>query len=408
MTAFALALAASLAAQAAPPEDSSQDELRTFRSLTYVDVDTGAGYAANPTLSLDDDKGRAFARFGIRGVHERRTARTKSAVSVYLENTSYSGRYGSTRLAQFAARHELAANERVTVFGDVHAAVDKGGQLATRLLDSPVVVTEPALQLPSLPDAPLDYYSLTGRTYRFTSQLGSRIASSARDNFTFRIGYGKTDRRDDTFNSNQSDLFGAAAYDRQLTNRAAVGAILSARSTEYGDGDVRVLTPQITANLLLSKATRVSGAVGLSVAETNTDTRSDTSVGLAAQITVCHTGEYDLLCATVSRDQQSATALGPANAVAALVNYSLNIGERQTLAISASASRYSTDAPMARDFQAQETTSFAASAVYTRKIAQRLSGGANLSARKIAQLGPNPRADVSGSLFLRYRLGDLI
>jgi hypothetical protein len=44
---------------------------------------------------------------------------------------------------------------------------------------------------------------------------------------------------------------------------------------------------------------------------------------------------------------------------------------------------------------------------YSRHIGNRLFGGFELAARKLTQSGPDPDADVSASLFLRYRLGDL-
>jgi hypothetical protein len=36
-----------------------------------------------------------------------------------------------------------------------------------------------------------------------------------------------------------------------------------------------------------------------------------------------------------------------------------------------------------------------------------LFGGINLSGRKLTQNGPDPKADFSGSLFIRYRFGDV-
>jgi hypothetical protein len=36
-----------------------------------------------------------------------------------------------------------------------------------------------------------------------------------------------------------------------------------------------------------------------------------------------------------------------------------------------------------------------------------LFGGADLSARKLAEAGPDPKTDLNGSLFIRYRFGDV-
>ena len=55
----------------------------------------------------------------------------------------------------------------------------------------------------------------------------------------------------------------------------------------------------------------------------------------------------------------------------------------------------------------QRATYFRAAADYSRNIGRRLFSGVSLSGRKVAQNGPDPRTDLSASLFLRYRLGDL-
>ena len=44
---------------------------------------------------------------------------------------------------------------------------------------------------------------------------------------------------------------------------------------------------------------------------------------------------------------------------------------------------------------------------YDRQIGDRLSAGVSGVARKLTQSGPNPKSDIGGTLFVRYRLGDL-
>ena len=50
---------------------------------------------------------------------------------------------------------------------------------------------------------------------------------------------------------------------------------------------------------------------------------------------------------------------------------------------------------------------YRAAADYTRKIGGRLFAGVNVSARKVTEAGLDPDADFSGSLFIRYRFGDV-
>lgn len=407
-----LVLAATASLQSSPTDAAVEQGDSVEQSLTYADIDVGVGYATNPLLAVGESAGRTFGRIGARLVHQRRSVRSSTLLSGYVENSTYTGSYGSTQLAGLAARHEFAASEKVSVYGDVNASYDEGGQLATRLVTVPTI-EQPITDLPSLPGAPLDYYSLTGRTYHLSGQLGSRIKTSLRDSATVRGGYSRTARRGTGFDSDQSDLFGSAGYDRQLSERATVGAMVTARTSHFEadgdepDGDTRVITPQITGSVLLSERTRVAGAVGVSIAKVETGTTSESSVGLAANVSLCRTGEFDLLCGAVSRDQQVATVAGPANSLAASLTYSRKLSARETLALSAVAARYSGGSPVDPDLQIHSNRSISASVVYTRTLSSRLSGGATIAARKVSRSGPDPRADVSGSIFLRYRLGDL-
>ena len=44
---------------------------------------------------------------------------------------------------------------------------------------------------------------------------------------------------------------------------------------------------------------------------------------------------------------------------------------------------------------------------FDRKINTRLSAGVNLTARKYTFAGPDPKADIGGSLFIRNRFGSV-
>lgn len=405
---FLIALAASVALQPSQPNALSEKNGSSLRSLTYVDFDLGAGYSTNPLLNEFDATGRAFGRVSARAVHERRSVRANTYFSAYLENSTYTGGYGSAQLASLNARHEFAPTEKLTIFGDVTAAYDEGGQLATRVLTAPTL-EQSTTDLPPLPGLPLDLYSLTGRTYRLAGQIGSTLVTGPRDNLVSRIGYSYTTRRGAGLDNNQSDIFGSVGYNRLLSERATVGVLVGARKSDFDpDGDARVLTPQLTAALRLSQKIRASGAIGLSFSRFTTPLRAERSIGLAANASICGTGEFDLLCATIARDQQTATIAGPANTLSATVNYSKNLGSGETLSFLLSATRFSNGVPIDPNFRLQTNNSLSASAAYTRRLSTRLSGGANLTARKLTQPGPDPAVDVSGSVFLRYRLGELM
>jgi hypothetical protein len=77
------------------------------------------------------------------------------------------------------------------------------------------------------------------------------------------------------------------------------------------------------------------------------------------------------------------------------------------LALSLSADRYSNPVILVAGASFTHATSARAVVNYSRKISNRWFGGVNLSARKVTETGPDPDADLSASLFIRYRFGDV-
>lgn len=378
-------------------------------NATFADLEAALGYATNPLLeTLRNNTGRAFGRVSFRGVHTRTTPRSSTIISAYGENTTYGGRYGSQQLAQISAHHSFAASETLRVFGDLNAAVDRGGQLATRLIFTPITL-DPGASGPVLLDPTLDYVTLTGRTYRFNAHAGAQISSSERDTWNVGAGIGHTRRRGDIVETDETDFFGSVAYSRRMSERSTLGFQLAFQQAEFdGPEELRLVTPQITGSVALSQNTHVSGAVGASIASSDDGIERHTSTGLAGNLALCRSGEAEQLCASISRNQQIAAGTGALNSLAATLSYSRSFGRDQAVQLSATAARFSNRVNSLDDqFAIGRSTSLLASAAYSRRLSDRWSAGATVSGRRISQSGAGPRADVSASIFVRYRLGDL-
>jgi hypothetical protein len=94
--------------------------------------------------------------------------------------------------------------------------------------------------------------------------------------------------------------------------------------------------------------------------------------------------------------------------VSAGADYSRRLSADDTLDLSASINRYSNPTSVvipATTFT--HATYVRAAADYSRRISDRWFGGLSLAARKVTQTGPDPDADLSASLFIRYRFGDV-
>lgn len=375
----------------------------------YLDLEAGVGYSTNPFLSLDSGTGRALGRISARVVHSRWTERSSTSLSAYGENITYLGRYGSQLLARATAHHDESVTETLRLFGDLDASLDRSGQLGTRFIGFPSVSPVEVTPTPGLPaDSNVNVFA-DGRTYSFSGQGGAQLETSPRDQWTLRAGYSRSMFRSNAIDSNVSDIFGSVAYDRKIDEQTTVGGIITARHSDYdGPGKVRVITPQVTLRKSLSSQTTVEGAVGVSFARIENGAVTRDSTGLAANATLCHSGEADRLCASVSRDQQTSSIGGPVTALTASASYARKLDANQSLQFSLSASRYTQPvSSLLLPLSIGRSEYLNAAGSYSRKLGNRWYAGANVSARKLYRDGPDPKADLGGSLFLRYRLGDV-
>lgn len=374
---------------------------------TYVDLSASLGYASNPFLALGDDTGSGFVRVSAYGVHAWETERSDTALSAYLENSGNFQRYGNKQIFDLNARTSYRTSETVTLFGTLGFAGDFGGQLGTRFVAAP---TTPAAPEPTLPppvtviDPTLQ--SLSGRQYRVSGQVGASIRPNARDVWTISGGAQHLFYTRDSDDLNYTTYSLSGSYDRQLNERLTVGFRTSVQHSEYSRGDsTTIINPQITARARLSESWDASGAVGVIIGKQDLeDGGSDSSVGLSLDGQVCRTGEQSRFCGRLSRYQRNELNANLVTTTSAGADYSYRIDQNQSVQFSASVIHYSGGQILDED---ADSKYYVASASYSRKLNDRLSGGLNVSGRKLARFGPDPKFDASGSVFIRYRLGDL-
>jgi len=408
-----IALAAALATQTTPPTSATpaapEGAPKVGRSA-YLDIEAGVGYATNPQLSFTSDNGRAFGRVSAHAVYTRVSERTTTLLSAYAQNLTYTGRYGSQQSLSLNARHDAAVNERLRLFADASAAYDEGGQLDTRILSVPGIPpppgssgTPPELILPGS-----DFLSVTGKSYRFAAHGGGSLALSALDSLNFSGGLERSVFRNGAQDSDYWTIPASIGYDRQISPRTHVGARVRFQNTNYnGPASFSTVTPQATLRLLLSERLTFDAAAGVSFARVDDGTRTRHSTGADAQGTLCQQGESSSFCARAGISQQTATTAGPAKSVFAGVDYSHRLDADSTIQFSLDASHYSAPISVITGHSFSRSNYYRAAADYTRKLGGRLFAGVNVSARKVTEAGLDPDADFSGSMFIRYRFGDV-
>jgi hypothetical protein len=403
------AFAAQAATPAPAPASTEPAQGPKVGQSTYLDVEGGVGYSTNPNFSLTQDDGSAYGRISLHAVHTRISARSTTALSAYAQELGYLNHYGSQQSLAFDARHDTAVSEHVRLFGDLSASYDKGGQLDTRILATPNVPPLPGVGTPpELLPTGSDFLSVTGRTYRFAGHAGGSFGLGPRDSLNLSSGLERVVFKSGLTDTSYWTIPVSIGYDRQLSPRTTVGARLAAQKTDYnGPGNFRQVTPQLTARILLSERLTFSGAVGASFGRVDDGVRVRHSNGLAADANLCSQNERGQFCARVAVDQQSATVAGPAKSVTASVDYSRRLDADSTIQFSLGASHYSSPISVVTGHSFSSATYYRSAAAYTRRISDRWFGGVNLAARKLTEDGPDPKADLSGSLFIRYRFGDV-
>jgi hypothetical protein len=386
---------------------------------TYVDLAGSVGYSTNPGLSLRDDSDSVFGRISLNGVHAWRTERSSTSLSAYVENSYYPNRYGNKQLFDLNASSSYQTSETVRLFGGVSFSGDFGGQLGTRFIGDPVLPGPPVTN-PTDPTAPPiitpdptipppttvidpDFEALTGRQFRLSGNGGISIRPNERDTWTVSAGatrliYPSSDRDYSVYSLN-------GAYNRQLNERMSVGLRTGVTRADYpGSDSTTTISPQVTISALLAENWSANGAIGVTYSTQEFNGDSDSSLGLALDASVCRSLERSRFCGRISRYTQNTVAADLLTTTSAGLDYSLTIDQNSSVQLSGTVIRYGGRRTLSGS---SSSNYFMSSAAYNRRINDRLTGGVTGSYRKLTQFGPDPNADASGSVFVRYRFGDL-
>ena len=409
-----LATAVSVAAWNAPamaqdvsaPSSSTEAPAEPQRSSAdYIDLTAGVGYSTNPFLRVGDSEGSAFGRLSARGVHAWSGPRHRTSISGFIEGSSYFNDYGVESIFSVEGETQQKVSERVTVFGTAGFSGDLSGQLSNRFLYSPEIpeVPDPTLPPPTVQDP--DLFSFAGRQYRLFGQAGASIRTSARSNLSLSGGAQRV-----FYSGNGLDdyttIFGNGSYDYSLSERTTIGVSVNASNTNYDNsGDsTTIINPAFTVRTRVSEYWDISAGIGVTFSDLDRGDLSDSSTALSLFGTACRTTRDERLCARVSRYTQAASSSSLVTTSSVGVDWFKRLDEKSTIQLSASYARYISENEIVDDFK----TNYASlAASYSRRLNQRLSAGADVGVRALRNPGPNPDTDFSGSLFLRYRLGDL-
>lgn len=374
-------------------------------STTYVDLDAGLGYSTNPTLSFGDDTESAFARAAIQAYHAWTTERSVTALTAFVENTTYFNNHGSEQIYNLGARRDTRVSERTSIFGGLNFSGDFGGQLGTRLTSFPVqtVVPDPVGPAPIDVLDP-DLITFRGRQYRLSGDAGLTRSLSPRDSLSLSLGAEKTFFSDDLEELDYLSYKATGAYNRQINEKFTVGAQLGVQRTEFATGSTTSFNPQITGQLRLSQNWDAKAAVGVNHVRRTLNGATSNNTGVSFDGSLCRTIPDGSICARAARLSQSTALQNVLQTTSASAHYTQRLDDKQTVQASVS---FTHSSGLRGVTDASDSTYYSVSGSYQRKMRDRLSLGGNASLRKLDRAGIDPKLDASVSIFIRYRLGDL-
>ena len=385
-----------LAAALEPPQGKS----------TYLDLTGSLGWSSNPFIRTVDSESSFLGRASARGVHAWRGERSAASISAFVEGTTYFNDYGLESIFAVDGDTSYDVSETVTVYGSASVTGDLSGQLSNRFLYVPPV---PQIPDPVIPPPPPtvenpDVFDFAGRSYHIFGQGGASIRTSARSAVGITAGASRA-----IYDAPQLDeytsLYATGSYDLTLSERTSVGARLNVTRTAYDNSDNHSTTvsPALTVHTNLSESWTAAGSVGVTFAKVDRQLIEDSSTNLSLNGSVCRTTESERLCGRVDRYSASSANSTVITTTSAGVDWYKRLDEVQTVQLSATASHYVDEV---LDLE-RKTNHFGLLASYSRMINQRLSGGVDLSARSLHREGVDPDTDITGTVFVRYRIGDL-
>jgi hypothetical protein len=381
----------------------------------FLDLEAGVGFSSNPGLRFDGESS-VFGRISASGVHQWTSEKGSTSIHGYVENTTYlRGGYGSKQNFSLGANTNQAVSETVTVYGDLNFSGDFAGQLSNRLIAVPgePVPVDPNNPLPPTTTYP-DLFGLSGRTYRASGDVGASIKTGARGVVSLTAGAQRSWFTGPNRDADYTSFFGSAGYSTQVSERTRLGASVYLQHQDFRHGDwANSINPVINFSTQLSESLRATAAIGVLVIRQRSDGDTNDSVSPSFSGSLCSDGSISRICARVARDAQSSLSSGIVNGqrgaavnTTAAVDYFRKLGPNDTLQASLSFVRSET--PAAINGDKFRSNYLSAVVGYDRHIGNRLYAGVQGGVRRLFQTGPDPKADFNASVYLRYRLGDLL
>lgn len=340
-----------------------------------VDVSAGASVSTNPFLYADS-KTVGAGTLDVRPmvVWENESGRT--ALDGNLRLVQYSSRYGNDFSGRVGVTSNQRLNERTTLRMASYYQTSR-----SVVQDGFFFPIEAPLDPGSMPDPtipPIDTSIAGLRTRRQHASASVDISHAIDERSSVDAGLSLDGAFvDRNVGFDYQDLSGHVGYQRQLSERTAVTASVSAGRVNYLGrkiGDSRIISPQIGLRQQINS--RVSLIAGAGISNVRMDVEGGRKVSrtsFSGNIGLCDQGLNRTMCLSAERSARPTALGGVSNVTAVAVTYNAQLSEKDHLAFSGRYGR--TDQGVAAGFPLQTRVSdiVGASATYSRKMSDRVS-----------------------------------
>lgn len=364
-----------------------------------ADVNLSGGYASNP-YGLGSSAGAATLTGEFAPSVTIAAPTGESRLFGRVAHTEYSRRYGGTTDYSVGATALRNLSELTSITGTA------GYNSSIRNGLFPVL--DPSIPInPNDPIAvdPTAGAGLAQRTEALNGALSLRTSLSARDSLSF-AARGAHVRFPGSLAPNAYDSYGGSvSYSRSIGPATSIGVSFDVGHVNYVTlpSDSTQYSPSLTYSTRLAERVSLDLSAGVTISQFEQLVGRDSSTSFSGSLGLCYIGDVSRACLNASRRVSANSLSGTSTVTSFGANYSVSLSPRSSL----SGNLAYAQARALAGVGGQDSDYGYGNVSYSRQILERLSAVVTVSYSDSSNSFVNPRPNFSGSVGVRYRLGEL-
>lgn len=267
--------------------------------------------------------------------------------------------------------------------------------------DDPVEPDDPII------DDPSGATNFEKRTNTFTGNVGLSTTLSPYDTLSVSgLGSKVSISNPSTLSRGYATYGGGLTYMRVVGPSTSIGLTANVTRSQYeneGAGSSTQIAPSLVLSTTLAPRLSVRATIGVTFSNTELLFGSTKRSSLSGSINLCNAGDRSHLCANLSRSVSPSSVLGTSTVTLGGLSYSYRLDPRSQFAVNLSYSSSKSFAGLGR-FRSDYGR---ANVNYSRKLLRRFSGVVSMIYSNPFRSTIERNASISGTVGIRYNLGEL-